>query len=459
MKNVVVQGIGYVGAALSVAISSKRDKKNKPLFKVVAIDKENNTGSARIKSINSRIFPFKTKDKLLKNELKKSIVHKNLLASSSLGFYRTASVVVICINCDLIQKGSQLNINYKAFEESIKEVAENIKENTLVIAESTIPPGTCKRIIYPILINAFKKRNLNSKKILLAHSYERVMPGKNYLDSIINYWRVYSGINKKSEIACAKFFSKIINVKKYPLFKLENTTSSETAKLLENSYRAVNIAFIEEWGRFAEKIGINIFPILNAIRKRPSHKNIMQPGFGVGGYCLTKDPIFCQIAAKKIFKLKNTNFEFSTKALKINKKMPLVTFEKVKKFYSNNLKNKKILIMGVSYKEDVGDTRHSPTEMLFKKLRKNKSIVSVHDPIVPFWDELKIKVLKSYPNINLFDSVIFTVKHENYRKINFRKWNNKKKLIVDANNVLSEKQHKILKKRKFNVISIGRGHL
>jgi len=75
MKNVVVQGIGYVGAALSVAISSKRDKKNKPLFKVVAIDKENNTGSARIKSINSRIFPFKTKDKLLKNELKKSIVH------------------------------------------------------------------------------------------------------------------------------------------------------------------------------------------------------------------------------------------------------------------------------------------------------------------------------------------------------------------------------------------------
>ena len=86
------------------------------------------------------------------------------------------------------------------------------------------------------------------------------MPGKNYLDSIINYWRVYSGINKKSEIECKRFFSKIINIKKYPLYKLANTTSSETAKLLENTYRAVNIAFIEEWGRFVEKLGINIFP-------------------------------------------------------------------------------------------------------------------------------------------------------------------------------------------------------
>ena len=197
MKNVVIQGIGYVGAALSVAIASRRDKKNKPLFNVVAIDKENNIGLDRIKSINSRIFPFKTKDEALQKELKKSILCKNLLASSSLSFYRKASVVVICINCDLIQQGNQPNINYKAFKESIKEVAENIKENTLVIAESTIPPGTCKRIIYPILVNAFKKRNLNPKKILLAHSYERVMPGKNYLDSILNYWRVYSGINKK----------------------------------------------------------------------------------------------------------------------------------------------------------------------------------------------------------------------------------------------------------------------
>lgn len=459
MKNIVVQGIGYVGAALSVAIASRRDKKNKSLFNVMSIDKKNEIGLERIKSINSGIFPFKTKDKKLQQELKKSILHKNLIASNSLSFYKSAFVVIICINCDLIEQNNQININFEAFEKSIEEVAENIKADTLIIVESTIPPGTCEKIIYPIFVKTFKKRNLNPKRILLSHSYERVMPGKNYLDSIINNWRVYSGVNKKSEIMCARFYSKIVNVKKYPLFKLENTTSSETAKLLENSYRAVNIAFIEEWGRFAEKIGLNIFPILEAIRKRDSHKNIMQPGFGVGGYCLTKDPIFCQIAAKKIFKLKKIDFEFSKRALVINKQMPLVTFQKIKDFYNNRLLNKKFLIMGVSYKEDVGDTRHSPTEILFKKLKKNNATLSVHDPMISFWKELDIKVLTSYSNMNSFDAIIFTVKHEEYKKINFKKKVFKKNiLIVDSNNVLTEKQYKILKNKNYNIISIGRGN-
>ena len=458
MKNILIQGIGYVGAALSIAVAGKRNKKNRPIFSVIALDKENETGLERIRNMNSGIFPFKTKDKKLQKELKKSIIAKNLFATSSPSFYKSASIVIICINCDLIHRGKNLDIDIKTFGKSVKKVAENISENTLIIAESTIPPGTCEKIIYPILIKAFKKRNLNTKKILLAHSYERVMPGKNYLDSIINYWRVYSGINKKSEIACKRFFSKVINIKKYPLYKLENTTSSETAKLLENTYRAVNIAFIEEWGRFVEKLGLNIFPMLEAIRKRPSHKNIMQPGFGVGGYCLTKDPIFSQIAAKKIFKLKNVNFEFSKRAIKINRQMPLVTFNKIYYFYKKKLKNKKFLIMGVSYKEDIGDTRNSPSEILYKKLLKNNSIIHTHDPIVEFWHETKTAVFKSLPNMNSYDAIIFAVRHENYKSINFKKWSSKKKLlIVDANNVLTEKQHHILKNKKYNLISIGRG--
>ena len=130
------------------------------------------------------------------------------------------------------------------------------------------------------------------------------MPGKNYLDSIINYWRVFAGINDISADKCAEFLSKIINVKKYPLTRLSNTNESETGKLLENSYRAVNIAFIEEWGRFAEDIGLDLFNIIDAIKMRPSHNNIMQPGFGVGGYCLTKDPRFADLSVKQIFKKK-----------------------------------------------------------------------------------------------------------------------------------------------------------
>ena len=131
------------------------------------------------------------------------------------------------------------------------------------------------------------------------------MPGKNYFDSIINYWRVYAGIDKKSADRCERFLSKIINIKDYPLSRLKNTISSECGKVLENSYRAVNIAFMEEWGRFAEDANIDIYEIVKSIRLRPTHQNIRQPGFGVGGYCLTKIH-FCKNSIKRYFKAKES---------------------------------------------------------------------------------------------------------------------------------------------------------
>ena len=114
--------------------------------------------------------------------------------------------------------------------------------------------------------------------------------------------------------------------------------------------------------------------------------------------------------------------------------------------------------MQLSYKEDINDTRNSPSEVLFKELRKNNAIVSAHDPIVPFWKELEINVFRSYPNMNLFDGIIFTVKYDEYKKINLKKMITKKNILfVDANNVLSKKQHKIIKNKNCNLISIGSG--
>ena len=138
--------------------------------------------------------------------------------------------------------------------------------------------------------------------------------------------------------------------------------------------------------------------------------------------------------------------------------MPLVTYQKIRDFYNKNLNDKKFLIMGVSYKEGINDTRYSPTEMLFRKLKKSNAIVTVQDPIVTFWNEMGIKVSKSYPNMNSFDAIVFTVRNEEYKKINFKKKINKKNiLIMDANKVLSEKLHQILKEKNYNLISIGRG--
>ena len=310
-----------------------------------------------------------------------------------------------------------------------------------MIVQSTVPPGTTEKIVLPILKNIIKKRKINSKKIFLAHSFERVMPGDKYMESVTNNWRVFAGINNISEKKCENFLSKIINVKQYPLTRLNNPTESEICKLLENSFRAVNIAFIDEWLRFTEKLNLNLFDIIHAIRKRPTHQNIMLPGLGVGGYCIPKDPLISKVAAEKIFKFTDITFPMSVKATKINKKMPDFTANKIKQICIKK-KISKILLMGVSYKHNVDDTRYSAVERLYKKLKHTKFKIFIHDPLVKKWKETNQLIDNKMPNLKYIDLIVFLVKHKQYETINFDKYKkeNKKLFIFDANNVLSKKQ-------------------
>ena len=458
MKNIVIQGLGFVGSAMAVAIASSLDGNGKSLFHVIGVDRKNQLGLERIKSINSGSFPFNTNDDKLTSELKKSIERGNLKATDNTNVYATADIVLVSINCDLIIQNGLEKIALDNFTDSIREIAENISENTLVIVESTVPPGTCERIVYPLFIDIFKKRKLNLNKFYLAHSYERVMPGNEYFDSIINYWRVYAGINKESAEKCEDFLSKIINTADYPLAHLSNTTASETGKLLENSYRAVNIAFIEEWGRFAEDTGVDLYEVINAIRIRPTHSNIRQPGFGVGGYCLTKDPLFAKIAAKDILKLNGHEFPFSTKALDVNAKMPLVTLNKLKDYFDDDLNGKKILLMGVTYRQDVGDTRFSPSEIFVKEARLCGAEIIAHDPLVDYWNELNMDIKTELPDSTDYDAIVFAVPHKEYADINLNKWIIQNgTLLFDANNVLTKKQVSEIRRNKLKYMSIGRG--
>ncbi len=458
MKKIVIQGLGFVGSATALAIASKLDKNKKPLFSVCGIDLENNIGKDRISKINKGIFPFLSEDKNIPREMKKCYKNKNLFATSSEENYSDADVIIISINCDLDTKAKSIMLN--KFSKSCELIAKKITSNTLVIVQSTVPPGTCEKIIYPIFRDNLIKRKIKLKEFWLAHSYERVMPGRDYFNSITNYWRVYSGINAISANKCESFLNKIVNTKKFPLSRLETTTASETSKIIENSYRAVNIAFIEEWSRFAEEVKIDLFEVIEAIRKRPTHANIRQPGFGVGGYCLTKDPLFAKIASKQIFNLKNHNFTFSTAAITINNSMPLVSLNKIKNYFNGSIKKKKILIMGITYKDGIADTRFSPSEIFYDEAIKNGAEVFAHDPLVKFWEEKKLKIEKNFFDLEGFDIILFAVEHPEYKKLKFNKiFKNKKNvLIFDSNKVLSSKQINDIKKIKsLKYLSIGRG--
>ena len=124
---------------------------------------------------------------------------------------------------------------------------------------------------------------------LLAHSYERVMPGRNYVASARDFWRVASGINVEARDRVVKFLSEGLNTKDYPLTVLDRPIESETAKIVENSYRAAILAFMDEWSLFAERNGVDLKKVIEAIKVRPTHSNILFPGPGIGGYCLPKD--------------------------------------------------------------------------------------------------------------------------------------------------------------------------
>jgi nucleotide sugar dehydrogenase len=258
-------------------------------------------------------------------------------------------------------------------------------------------------------------------------------------------------------VACRAFLEKVINTKDFPLMELGSITASETTKVMENSYRAVNIAFIEEWARFAEVVGVDLFEVIGAIRRRPTHSNMRQPGFGVGGYCLTKDPLFAKVAARRLFGRKDIDFPFCTLAVTVNDAMPLVSLQRLEDMLGG-LRGKRIALFGVSYRQDVGDTRYSPSETFARAAVERGALISAHDPMVGRWEEMAMQLDSALPAARDIDAAVFAVPHPEYREMDIVAWAGAATpAVLDSNNVLSQKQRSALLALGCRFESIGRG--
>lgn len=454
---VCIQGLGFVGAAMAVATSAAIDERREPIYQVIGVDLPNDHGLEIVNMINQGIFPFPTSDDKLIEAINKAYKKGNLKATTDESWYGYADVVVVDIPLDIPYLDNEPQLNFDGFKKALQSIGRRIKKGALVIIETTVPPGTCEKVVVPIFAKELKERDMAVTDIFIAHSPERVMPGENYLESITNFWRIYSGYTEDAADACEAFLSNIVDTQSYPLTRLSNPTASETAKVMENTYRAVNIAFLDEWTKYAEGVGIDMFEIVDAIRKRPTHSNIRFPGLGVGGYCLTKDPMFTPAAASQLFG-KKLDFPFSKMAVHINHNMPLHTVARLKSLLAGSLEDKKILVCGVSYRQDIGDTRNSPVEILVKELKQNHSQVVVHDPYVEYWHELDIKPVKNLPQAKEFDACIFATAHKNYKELDIRSWlSDGDTIILDANLVFSKEQIQKAQKAGFRLESIGRG--
>jgi nucleotide sugar dehydrogenase len=280
------------------------------------------------------------------------------------------------------------------------------------------------------------------------------MPGPDYLDSIVNFWRVYAGRTPAAADACERFLGQVVNTAEYPMSRLASTTASEIGKVLENSYRATNIAFIEEWGRFAEAVGVDLFEVIDAIRVRPTHSNMRQPGFGVGGYCLPKDPLFPKLGAHGLFGLEELEFSFSESAVRVNRAMPLVTVKKLSELLGK-LEGRRILLLGVSYREGVGDTRFSPSGAFVDAVVEQGGEVVAYDPIAL---DGSAGAARELPDPAGFDAVVFAVGHAELAGMDVPAWlGESRPLILDASRVLSADSLRRLAGLGCRVWAIGRG--
>jgi UDP-N-acetyl-D-glucosamine dehydrogenase len=455
-KIVCVQGLGFVGAANAIAIASARDPAGAPLYNVIGVDLPSESGRERAAALNQGAFPFATTDAALVAAAQSARAAGNLVAVTDPGAFGEADIIVVEIGLDIEENAPTVDL--PPFRAAIGTVGDHMKPNALILLESTVPPGTTERIVAPLLRERLAARSLPTHALKLAYCYERVMPGDGYLASIVDMWRVYAGMTGQAADAAEAFLSSFIDTRKRPLTRLESIRAVETAKVLENTFRAVNIALIDEWEKFARRIDVDLFEVLKAIRVRPTHQNIRYPGLGVGGNCLSKDPMFGSTSARDIFGLADFDFPLSTTAVTINSRMPAASVALLEETFPDGLAGKRILILGASYREGVGDTRHSPSITLAGMLAEKRATVAFADPLVDV--EVGVPLHRDLPNAHGFDAVILAVGHTQYRAIDLAAWSGTERpVVLDANGVLSRQQLQSLRDAGFKVAAIGRGLL
>ena len=354
--NVVVIGQGYVGLPLALEAANSG-------FSVTGIDnnlvkvEELTAGRSTVEDIS--------------NEALKSVIENgNLIISANTAFKPEVEIICICVPTPL---GSNHQPDLDILKAATQDVGKSLKSGMLVIIESTIQPGTTRDVVVPILE---KESGLNRDQFLVAYSPERIDP-MNKKFTIKNTPKLVAGLTPAAALKAKEFYSKFID----QVDVCDSLEVAETAKLLENSFRLVNISFINELAMFCQKIGIEVNDVIKAASTKPYGFMPFYPSVGVGGHCIPVDPLYLAQAARAV----GAPTRFIELADEINLGMPTYFVGRASEMLGG-LKDKKVLVIGVSYKPNVADVRETPVEALISGLKKSGAVVSWHDDLVKSWN-------------------------------------------------------------------------
>ncbi len=377
VTKISVIGQGYVGLPLSIHAAESG-------YLVSGIDldelkiQEIKTGNTTIEDISSQ-------------RLLTQINSGQYYISKDFSTIKDSSIVLICVP-------TPLDINRKPdlsyVTNAISEISKHLRPGTLVILESTVEPGTTRNLLLPNLLN---ETGFKPEQIDVAFSPERIDP-TNKVWNLTTTPKVVSGMTEVAKQRAVDFYKKFVDV----IIECESPEVAETAKLLENSFRLINISFINEMAKFCNKLGIDINKVVSAASTKPYGFIPFHPGLGVGGHCIPIDPVYLSHKARSI----GSSASLIDLAISINDSMPdFFVSEAEKKIGS--LKDRKILVIGVAYKPNVSDSRETPAMPLINGLRKKNASVFWHDDLVKEWNGEK-----SVPLGSGYDLAILTTPHD-----------------------------------------------
>ncbi|MBA7622390.1 UDP-N-acetyl-D-glucosamine 6-dehydrogenase [subsurface metagenome] len=406
---IAVIGLGYVGLPLAV-------EQSKAGFTVIGIERK----KKRVDMVNQgkNYIPD-----VVDSELEKMVKEGKLRATEHFEIISEVDVICICVPTPLT-KNKEPNVQY--IQGVTNRLIPHLRRGQLIVLESTTYPGTTKEVILPRL----EKSGFRvGQDFYLAYSPERISPGnKKY--RIGNTPKVVGGVTEKCSYLAKTLYEQVID---HQIYVVSSPGVAEMEKLLENVFRSVNIALVNEMALLCRRMGISIWEVIEAAKTKPYGFMCFYPGPGLGGHCIPIDPFYLAWKAKEY----DFNTRFIELAGEINDRMPFYVVERLTEILNQHricLNGARILILGVTYKKDIADLRESPALKIIKLLEKREAKVSYHDPHIATFslEDRRYTSIKLNQNfLKEADIVLVTTDHSFY---DYEKIVEKSKLIFDTRN-------------------------
>ncbi len=428
---ITVIGMGYVGIPCAALLADVEG------FQVTGLQRRSKRSGWKIDHLNEGKSPFEGNEPGLAELIARVVAKGSFKVTDDVEVLTDSDVILIDVQTPTDEQHIP---QYQSLKQVSEQIGQRIQKGTLVVVESTVAPGTTQNVVQKIIEEQSGLKG--GEDFDLAFAYERVMPGK-LINNIVNLPRIVGGITPKSAERAVAIYSKIMKAKLHTT----DVLTAELSKTIENSYRDVNIAFVNEMALVCESLGVNIYEIIDLINEL-DNRHLHIPGAGVGGHCLPKDTWLLRFGLNEYGSHKMEP-RFIALAREINNHMPVhmaLLIEDALSAQGLAIHDAHVTVLGAAYLENADDTRNTPAATLVSVLEAKGATVTIHDPYVKEWEFGAHKIENDFIEaVTDADCLALVTKHHEYTQLNLESIRDlmRTPVFVDGRNVIDEDDAKL----------------